>query len=275
MFRIGSHISSAKGFLAMGKEAVRIGANTLQFFLRNPRGGRAKVLNLQDVADFNAYAKEHNLEQILAHASYVLNPATQDEKLGTFVRETVADDLDRLSHLPGAMYNIHPGHHPDATAGVKAVAALLDEVIPAKGKNLVLLEAMSGHGNELGGSFEQLRDIIKASRRKSRLGVCLDTCHVFTAGYDIVNDLDGVLREFDRTVGLDRLKAIHLNDSKNPLASHKDRHAKIGEGMIGMAAFGRIINHPGLRNLPFYLETPNEPDGYAQEIATLKKMYKG
>ncbi|MCD8351012.1 MAG: deoxyribonuclease IV [Planctomycetaceae bacterium] len=277
MFRVGSHISSAKGYFAMGKDAVKIGANTFQFFLRNPRGGRAKAIDPADVAKFLAFADEHGISSILAHASYVLNIATDDERLQTFVQETVADDLVRLANTPGAMYNIHPGTRKDRPydAAVASVAENLDAAIPAKMSGLFLLETMSGHGGELGGRFEELQDIMSACKQGRKFGVCLDTCHVFSAGYDIVGDLDGVLAEFDKAVGLDKLKAIHLNDSMFPLGSHKDRHAKLGEGEIGWDAISRIINHPQLRDLPFYLETPNELDGYAEEIAELKKRYGG
>lgn len=276
MLTIGSHLSSSKGYLAMGMEAVRIGANTFQFFLRNPRGGKAKELNPEDIAHFNGYAREHSLGPIMAHASYVLNPATADPKLQKFVRETIIDDLARLEHTPGNLYNIHPGGHGGrgVEAGIKAVAEMLDQAIDPGISSTFLLETMSGSGNELGGTFENLRAIIDASKRNKLLGVCLDTCHVLTAGYDIVNDLDSVLQHFDKVVGLKRLKAIHLNDSMFPLGSHKDRHAKIGEGEIGMKGFARIINHPALRELPFYLETPNDPDGWGREIATLRELYK-
>lgn len=275
MFKIGSHLSSSKGYLAMGKEAVRIGANTFQFFLRNPRGGRAKALDPADIANFNAYAKENGLGPVLAHASYVLNPATVDEKLKTFVHDTIADDLARLEHTPGNMYNIHPGTNTaKAAQPEKTVAAMFDSVLEKTQHTTFLIETMSGHGNEVGGTFEQLKAVIDASHNKRRLGVCLDTCHVFAAGYDIVNDLEVVLAHFGKVVGLERLKAIHLNDSMFGLGEGKDRHAKIGEGKIGIDAFARIINHPALRDLPFFLETPNDNDGYRDEIALLKKHYK-
>lgn len=275
MFRIGSHISSAKGYLAMGKEAVRIGANVFQFFLRNPRGGRAKALNPADVAAFLEFAKEHDLGPLLAHGSYTLNPATTDERLAVFARETIADDLARMEHTPGNMYNIHPGYAKDGDKdrGTATVAAMLDQVIAPGWKTTVLLETMVGRGGELGGRFEELRAIIDRCEQGKLLGVCLDTCHVFNGGYDIAGDLDGVLERFDKAVGLERLKAVHLNDSKYPLGSGKDRHAKIGEGEIGLDAFARIVNHPALRDLPFYLETPNDGDGYAREIAMLGGLY--
>lgn len=276
MFLVGSHISSAKGYLAMGKDAVKIGANTFQFFLRNPRGGRAKALDPLDVAKYLEFAKEHGIGVILAHASYVLNPATNDARLMQFVRETIADDLARLEHTPGNMYNIHPGSRKeqDLKTAIQSVAANLDAAIPDTMSSTFLLETMCGHGGELGGRFEELRDIMKACQHGGKFGVCLDTCHVFTAGYDIVDDLDGVLKNFDKVIGLRKLKAIHLNDSQFGLGTHKDRHAKLGEGELRWDAFARIINHPKLRHLPFYLETPNELDGYAREIAELKKLYR-
>lgn len=275
MFRIGSHISSAKGWLAMAKEAARIGANTFQFFTRNPRGSKAKALDLQDVEALREYAGKHDIRPFLAHASYTINMSASEKKLRVFAGETIADDLARLEHLPGSMYNIHPGsHHENGKRAISLVAETLNAVLqPGRGA-VVLLEAMSGRGGEIGSSFEELRAIMDAVKNAERLGVCLDTCHLYGAGYDIVDKLDDVLENFDRVVGLEFLRAVHLNDSKNPLGSRKDRHAKIGEGEIGIKAFGRIINHPALRDLPFYLETPNDADGYAQEIARLKKLYK-
>ena len=274
MFLIGSHISSAKGYLAMAKDALKIGANTFQFFTRNPRGGRAKALDLDDIARFLEFTKENGISHFLAHASYTLNPATQEERLETFVRETMADDLARLEHTPGSLYNFHPGSRKDLSPadGAKAVAATIDAVLKPKLSTTLLLETMSGHGSEVGGTFEDLRAVVDASKNGKRLGVCLDTCHVFDSGYDIVNDLDGVLAHFDAVLGLGRLRAIHLNDSVHGLGTHKDRHAKLGEGKIGWKAIARIINHPALRDLPFYLETPNDLDGYAAEIAELKKL---
>ena len=261
----------------MGKEAVRIGANVFQFFLRNPRGGRAKTLDPEDVARYLEFAGAHDLGPILAHASYTLNPAATEERLVTFLRETVADDLARLERTPGNMYNIHPGTAKDGDKkrAARTVAENIDHVLRPDHRSAFLLETMSGHGNEMGGSFEELAEIIDHSGNGERIGICLDTCHVFDAGYDIVNELDGVLERFDKILGLERLRAVHLNDSVNPLGSRKDRHAKLGEGAIGIEAFARIINHPALRNLPFYLETPNDPDGYAAEIATLKGMFAG
>lgn len=270
----GCHLSSSKGYLAMGKEAVRIGADTFQFFTRNPRGARAKALDPDDVAAFNAFAAEHALGPIMGHASYTLNPASPDGNKQDFVREIMADDIARLELTPGALYNFHPGSNPaplsEETAAL--VAGVLNDVIKPGMRTVVLLEAMSGHGSEVGGRFETLRAVMDGVARKESLGVCLDTCHVFAAGYDIVNDLDGVLDLFDATVGLERLRAVHCNDSKFPLASGKDRHANIGEGYIGLEGFRRIINHPALRNLPFYLETRNDPDGYGREMTLLRAM---
>jgi len=260
----------------MGKEAVRIGANTFQFFTRNPRGGAAKPLDDKDVAAYLDFASENRLQPILAHASYTLNPCASDSGLRDFAKATMADDLARLEHTPGNFYNFHPGSHvkQGVEVGIEYIVKLLNEVLKPGQTTTVLLETMSGKGSEIGRSFEELRAIIDGVRLQNHLGVCLDTCHVFDAGYDIVNDLDAVLSDFDTIIGLDRLKAIHLNDSLNPLASHKDRHAKIGEGKIGLAAIERIINHAALRELPFYLETPNDVPGYAEEIRLLKSLYK-
>lgn len=272
MLRIGCHLSSSKGFLAMGKDAVKIDANTFQFFTRNPRGGKAKELDLNDVNAYVAFAKEHDIKHILAHAPYTLNACAKDEGLRDFARETMADDLVRLSHIPGAMYNFHPGSHvkQGAEVGIDYIAEMLNAILKPEQETIVLLEMMAGKGSEVGRSFEELRAIIDKVELSEKLGVCLDTCHVYDAGYDIVNQLDTVLDEFDRVMGLERLKAIHLNDSKNPFESHKDRHEKIGEGSIGLEAIRRIIHHDKLKNLPFFLETPNELDGYSAEIALLR-----
>lgn len=277
MLRIGCHLSSSKGFFAMGEDAVKINANTFQFFTRNPRGGKAKELDLEDVHAYNTFAREHDIAHILAHAPYTLNACAKDEGLREFARETMADDLMRLSHLPGAMYNFHPGSHvgQGVEQGVAYIAELLNAIIKPEQKTTILLETMAGKGSEVGRSFEELRSILDAVKLTEKMGVCLDTCHVYDAGYDIVNHLDDVLSEFDRIIGLNRLKAIHLNDSKNPFASHKDRHERIGEGSIGLTAMVRIINHPALKNLPFFLETPNELPGYGAEIALLRERYQG
>ncbi len=275
MLRIGCHISSSKGFLAMGKAARSIGANTFQFFTRNPRGGAAKELDVVDVEAMNAYCKEQNIGSLLAHAPYTLNACAKDAGLREFARNTMADDLMRLEYIPDCMYNFHPGSHvgQGVETGIDYIADALNQVIRPAQSTIVLLETMAGKGSEIGRSFEELRAIMDKVDCKEKLGVCLDTCHVFDGGYDIVNELDRVLEVFDHVIGLPKLKAIHLNDSMNTLGSHKDRHQKIGEGNIGLEAFRAIINNEKLRELPFYLETPNEMDGYAREIALLKSMY--
>ncbi len=272
MLNIGCHLSSAKGFLAMGQAALTIGASTFQFFTRNPRGGRAKDLDPGDVAAFLDLARENRLGPFLAHAAYTLNPCSADPRTRTFALESMADDLRRMEHLPGNMYNFHPGSHvgQGVDAGIALIAAQLDAVMRPGMTTTVLLETMAGKGSEIGSSFRELRAIIDRARMPERLGVCLDTCHVHDAGYDIVLDLDGVLEEFDLIVGLGRLRAVHLNDSLHPRGARKDRHARIGEGHIGLEAFARIVNHPHLRHLPFCLETPNELPGYAQEINLLR-----
>ena len=276
MLKVGCHLSSAKGYLAMGKEAVKIGANTFQFFTRNPRGGKAKALDLEDVEAYRALAAERGFFPILAHAPYTLNACAADEGLRTFARETMADDLARLEHLPGSLYNFHPGSHvkQGAQRGIELIAAQLNELLTPEQSTTVLLETMAGKGSEVGRTFGELRAILDEVQVPEKMGVCLDTCHVSDGGYDIIGNLDGVLEEFDRVIGLPRLKAIHLNDSMNPPGSHKDRHQKLGEGAIGLEAMERIINHPALRDLPFYLETPNDLEGYAREIALLKSLYR-
>ena len=276
MLRSGCHLSSAKGFLAMGKEAVNIGANTFQFFTRNPRGGSAKALDLEDIRNYLSFAEENGIGNILAHAPYTLNACAKDEGLRKFAFETMQDDLRRLEHLPGTMYNFHPGSHVSqgAEKGIELIAEHLNRLFEEEFSTTVLLETMAGKGSEVGRSFEELRAIMDKVDKREKLGVCLDTCHVFDGGYDVVNDLDGVLKEFDSVIGLDKLKAIHLNDSLNTLGCHKDRHAKIGEGGIGLAAMEKIINDERLRTLPFYLETPNELPGYQKEIALLKGLYR-
>ena len=276
MFKIGCHLSSSGGYLAMGKEAVRIGANTFQFFTRNPRGGQAKPLDVEDMRAFEEYRKQNGIVSVLAHAPYTMNACAKDEGLREFARNTMADDVMRLDHLEGAMYNFHPGSHVQqgADVGIQLIADMLNIVLPDSKSTTILLETMAGKGSEVGRSFEEIRAIIDKVEQNHKLGVCLDTCHVYDAGYDIVNNLDGVLEEFDRIIGLSRLKAIHLNDSKNPFASHKDRHEVIGGGSLGLQATERIINHPLLRELPFFLETPNDIDGYQKEIELLKSLYK-
>lgn len=276
MLRIGCHLSSSKGYLAMGKTAVEIGANTFQFFTRNPRGGSAKPLDVKDMEEYRLFAAEHDIDHILAHAPYTLNACAADEGLRTFAKETMVDDLMRLEFIPGTCYNFHPGSHvkQGADVGIKYIVEMLNEILKPDQSTTVLLETMAGKGSEVGRSFEELREILDGVELDSHMGVCLDTCHIYDGGYDIVNNLDSVLEEFDNIIGLDRLKAIHLNDSKNPLGSHKDRHEKIGEGSIGLEAITRIVNHPKLKHLPFYLETPNELPGYQKEIELLKSLYR-
>ena len=276
MFYIGCHLSASKGFLSMGKTATEIGANTFQFFTRNPRGGAAKALDPADIDAFLTYQKQHGIGKILAHAPYTLNACSKDEGIRTFAKNTMADDLLRMEAVPGNLYNFHPGSHvgQGIETGIVQIAGQLNELLTQDLTTTVLLETMAGKGSEVGSRFEELRAIIDRVALSSKLGVCLDTCHVYDAGYDIVEDLDGVLAEFDRVIGIDRLRAIHINDSKNPFTSHKDRHEVIGGGSIGTEAFARIINHPQLKDLPFFLETPNELDGYAKEIALLKELRK-
>ena len=284
--KIGCHLSSSGGYLAMAQTAVSIGANVFQFFTRNPRGGAAKPIDKNDVADFLVYAKENGIGPILAHAPYTLNAASADPKIREFAENVFIDDLKRLSLTPGALYNFHPGSHvgQGAEKGIELISDILVKVAPYAGETTILLETMSGKGSEVGRCFEELKSIIDRVESqlithhsslvtgRSRLGICLDTCHVWDGGYDIVNDLDGVLDEFDRILGLDRLKAIHINDTMNALAAHKDRHEKIGKGHIGLDAFRRIVNHPRLKDIPFYLETPCDLQGYKEEIALLKSL---
>ena len=275
MLKIGCHLSSSKGYLAMGRAAADIGANTFQFFSRNPRGGSVKAFDEKDAAAFLSFAKEQGIGPLLAHAPYTLNACAAKENLRVFAREAMTEDLDRLAHFPGCLYNFHPGSHvgQGAETGIRLIAEHLNAVVEPDQPVTVLLETMAGKGTEVGRTFEEICAILDAADPRLPLGVCLDTCHVYDAGYDIVNDLDGVLTKFDRIIGLKRLKAVHLNDSKNPMGSHKDRHEKIGKGSIGLEAFRRIINHPALRGLQFYLETPNDLSGYAHEIRLLKNLY--
>lgn len=260
----------------MAKTAESIGANTFQFFTRNPRGGKAKALDPDDIAAFRDYAGSVGITVFLAHAPYTLNPAAADERVQEFARATFADDLARMEATPGQYYNFHPGSHvkQGVETGIEKIAAMLNEVLRPEQTTTVLLETMAGKGTEIGRSFEELAAIIERTELSDRMGVCLDTCHVWDAGYDIVHDLDGVLESFDRSVGLDRLKAIHLNDSLNERGARKDRHARIGEGRIGFAALSAVTNHPALRHLPFFLETPNELPGYADEIARLREAWR-
>lgn len=273
MLKIGCHLSSSKGWEAMGRDALKIGANTFQFFTRNPRGSKAKALNLEDVAKLRELMEEHGFAKIVAHAPYTLNACSQDERIREFARETMEDDLKRMESLPGNYYNFHPGSHVQqgSERGIIQIADLLNEILQSDQKTIVLLETMAGKGTEVGRSFEELQAILERVKCKEKMGVCMDVCHVHDAGYDVVNHLDEVLEEFDRIVGLERLKVIHLNDSKNPLGSHKDRHEKIGEGFLGLEAMVRIVRHPVLKDLPFILETPNQLDGYEREIHLLRE----
>ena len=275
MLNIGCHLSASKGYYNMGKEALSINANTFQFFTRNPRGGKAKEVNENDVKKFLDLARENNFCKILAHAPYTINVCSENEGIRRFGIDTMKDDLKNLEYVPGNMYNFHPGSHvgQGEEMGIKLIIEALNEKLKEEQTTTVLLETMAGKGTEIGKTFEQLKEIIDGVNLKEKIGVCLDTCHVYDAGYDIVNDLDNVLNKFDNIIGLDRLKAIHINDDKNPFESHKDRHEKIGEGTIGIEAFEKIINHPKLRTLPFYLETPNELDGYAREIELLRGLF--
>lgn len=274
MLRIGCHLSSSKGFLAMAKTAESIGAATFQFFTRNPRGGAAKEWLPEDIRAMLEYFEKAGIAKPLAHAPYTLNACAKEERTREFALETFADDLRRLEMIPGAMYNFHPGSHvgQGAEEGIRLIADTLNRSLWQEMYTTVLLETMAGKGSEVGGSFAELRAVIDRVELSDKLGVCLDTCHVWDGGYDIVEHLDDVLEEFDRVIGLERLCAIHINDSMNPCGSHKDRHEKIGHGHIGLEAFGRIVTHPALKNLPFYLETPNELDGYQSEIAMLRGM---
>lgn len=260
----------------MGKEAVSIGANTFQFFTRNPRGSKAKEIDPQDVAAFRAFAAEHDIGVILAHAPYTLNACSKDPHTREFARMTMEDDLWRMEYTPGNLYNFHPGSHTGqgSEEGIRLIAETLNQILKPEQTTTVLLETMAGKGTEVGRSFEELAAILEQVELADHMGVCLDTCHVYDAGYDIVRDLDGVLEKFDQVIGLKKLRAIHINDSKNPFESHKDRHEKIGEGSLGLETFVEIINHPALRELPFYLETPNELDGYAREIRMLRERVR-
>lgn len=274
MLTIGCHLSASEGFLAMGKTALSIGANTFQFFTRNPRGSKAKAIDPDDAAAFLALAQANGFGRLVAHAPYTINPCSKTERTREFARMTLADDLKRMEYLPGNYYNFHPGSHTEQgmEVGISQIAETLNAILKPEQHTTVLLETMSGKSSEVGGRFEELREILDRVALNTRMGVCMDTCHISDAGYDIAGDIDGVLTEFDRVIGLERLKAVHINDSMNPLGAHKDRHAHIGEGYLGEAAFGRIINHPALRDLPFILETPNDLAGYAREIGRLKEL---
>ena len=274
MLTIGCHLSASEGFLAMGKTALSIGANTFQFFTRNPRGSKAKAIDPDDAAAFLALAQANGFGRLVAHAPYTINPCSKTERTREFARMTLADDLKRMEYLPGNYYNFYPGSHTEQgmEVGISQIAETLNAILKPEQHTTVLLETMSGKGSEVGGRFEELREILDRVALNTQMGVCMDTCHISDAGYDIAGDIDGVLTEFDRVIGLERLKAVHINDSMNPLGAHKDRHARIGEGYLGEAAFGRIINHPALRDLPFILETPNDLAGYAREIGRLKEL---
>ena len=274
MLHIGCHLSASRGFAAMGRQALELGADTFQFFTRNPRGSRAKALDPADAAALRELLTAHRFAPLIAHAPYPLNLCGAEEKNRRFAQETMADDLARLEHLPGQYYNFHPGSHvgQGIDTGIDLIAAGLNAILRPDQSTTILLETMAGKGTEVGGRFEELRAILDRVELGDKMGVCLDTCHVSDAGYDLIHDLDGVLTEFDRVIGLSRLKAIHLNDSKNPSGSRKDRHACIGEGCIGLEALTRVVRHPALRELPFCLETPNELPGYAREIALMRRL---
>ncbi len=275
MLKIGCHLSFSKGYMHMAKEILSIGGNTFQFFTRNPRGGAAKPVDEADAAEFRQFAQANGIPVILAHAPYTLNACSADPGIREFAARTMADDLRRMELVPGNLYNFHPGSHvgQGTEAGITLIAEMLNGILTEEMHTTVLLETMAGKGSEVGGRFEELREILDRVDRKDRMGVCMDTCHVNDAGYDIVSDLDGVLTAFDRIVGLEKLKAVHINDSKNPLGARKDRHEKIGEGTLGTEAILRVMRHEALRELPFYLETPNELDGYEREIRMLKERY--
>ncbi|MGI6263805.1 MAG: deoxyribonuclease IV, partial [Succiniclasticum sp.] len=272
MLHIGCHLSSSDGFLTMGKTALSIGADVFQFFTRNPRGSKAKAIDPADAAALMDLLKEHHFPVILAHAPYTLNPCSARPETREFARETMADDLQRMEYVPGMLYNFHPGSHTKqgAETGIRQIADTLNDILTPEQTTTVLLETMAGKGTEVGRTFEELAAILDKVRLSDKMGVCLDTCHIWDGGYDIVHDLDGVLEQFDRVIGLDRLRAIHLNDSLNGLGSHKDRHACIDAGQIGLDALVAVTNHPQLKHLPFFLETPNDLDGYRKEIALLR-----
>lgn len=272
MLHIGCHLSISKGFEAIGKEASSIGADTFQFFTRNPQGGKAKDLDFTDIQKYNAYAQEHHFAKIVAHAPYTLNPCSDKPETREFAEIVFADDLKRMEYVPNNYYNFHPGSHvgQGSSAGIAMIVDLLNRLLTQEQTTMVLLETMSGKGSEVGSTFEELAEIIKGVKCQNKIGVCMDTCHVFAGGYDIINDLDGVMHSFDKIIGLERLKAVHLNDSLMPYQSHKDRHAKIGEGLIGKDALIDFVNHPIIHPLPIILETPNDLSGYAAEIKLMR-----
>lgn len=277
MLNIGCHLSASKGFLHMAKEAVSINANTFQFFTRNPRGFKAKDLDEKDIEKFLLYIEDKSFAPIVAHAPYTLNACSADPKIRELAKITMEDDIRRMEYVPNNYYNFHPGSHvkQGVEIGIDYIVEMLNSILKPEQTTKVLLETMAGKGSEIGRSFEEIKAILDRVELSDKMGVCLDTCHIWDAGYDVVNNLDAVVDEFDRVIGLDKLCAIHLNDSKNPFSSHKDRHEVIGEGNLGLEAISRIINHPQLRHLPFELETPNDLDGYAKEIALLKGLYNG
>lgn len=273
MLRIGCHLSSSKGYQAMAKDAISIGANTFQFFTRNPRGGNAKAIDERDVERFLVMARENDIAPILAHAPYTLNACSADPKLRDFAKRTMTDDLQRMEYIPGNMYNFHPGCHlkQGTELGVTYISQMLNDILTPQHTTTVLLETMAGKGSEVGKTFQELKQILESVELSDQMGICLDTCHIWDGGYNIAGQLDKILEEFDQIIGLDRLKAIHLNDSQNPLGAHKDRHAKLGEGHIGIETFKKIVSHPILSKIPFYLETPNDLDGYAREIRMMRE----
>ncbi|MGN1051076.1 MAG: deoxyribonuclease IV [Acutalibacteraceae bacterium] len=276
MLNIGAHLSISKGFLSAAKEAVSIGGNTFAFFTRNPRGGKAKEIDTSDCQKAQEYMKEHNFAKLVAHAPYTLNLCSDKESTRKFAFDTLKDDLLRMEYMPGNLYNFHPGSHvgQGLETGIKTIIEQLNGCLFPEMQTTVLLETMAGKGSEVGSHFEELKEIIDGVSLSEKMGVCLDTCHIFDGGYDIVGNLEDVLSEFDKVIGIDKLKAIHINDSKNYLGCHKDRHEKIGEGSIGTKTFEKIINHKYLRDLPFILETPNELEGYKKEISLLRSLYK-
>ena len=273
MLRIGNHLPSSKGYLAMGKHAVKLGATTFAFFTRNPRGGTAKPIDEADIQAFLAYAREHDIDHLVAHAPYTMNLCSAKPDIRTFGLGLLQDDMKRMQYTPNQYYNFHPGSHPGqgVEAGIVQTPHPLNQTLTPAQHTTVLLETMAGKGSEIGRSFEELREILDRVTLSEKMGVCLDTCHIWDAGYDIVSDLDGILTQFDQVIGLNRLRAVHLNDSMNPCGAHKDRHQKLGQGCIGLEALIRVVNHPALKNLPFILETPNEDEGYAAEIALLRE----
>ncbi|MGJ7045253.1 deoxyribonuclease IV [Thermoanaerobacterium thermosulfurigenes] len=277
MLYIGCHLSVSNGYKAMAEEALKLDANTLQFFTRNPRGSKAKDIDENDCNSFVEIANKNNFSKVVAHAPYTLNPSSPDDRTREFAKEVMADDLMRMEYLPGNLYDFHPGSHvkQGVDTGIEYTANMLNQILKLNQSTIVLLETMAGKGSEIGKTFQELKQILDRVELQEKMGVCFDTCHVYDAGYDIVNNLDGVLEEFDKIIGLDKLFAIHLNDSKNPMGSHKDRHEKIGKGYIGIDAIARVINHPSLKHLPFILETPNDLEGYREEIKLLRSLYNG